>query len=62
MSSFQIEFDYYDHGFCESKIFGGHPEFLNSISSLIMSCIAVREIIKINSSLNKYENLYTTHF
>lgn len=42
--SFKIDPYLFDHGFCESKMFNGHPEILNSISSLLMSFMAIREI------------------
>jgi hypothetical protein len=33
------EFGTYDHSFCESKLWGGPPEYINSITSLFISYI-----------------------
>lgn len=38
---FRINFYDFDHGFCESKFYGSHPEYLNVISSLMMSILTI---------------------
>lgn len=40
-NKFQLKFFEFDHGFCESKFFSGHPEYLNVISSLLMLLLTI---------------------
>jgi hypothetical protein len=47
---FQIEFNSFDHNFCESLIYsnGPHPEYLNAISSLFITFVGINGLIKPN--------------
>jgi hypothetical protein len=50
---FEINFNSYDHNFCESTIYsvGQHPEYLNTISSLFITFIGINGLRKSNLSL-----------
>ena len=45
---FDIDFNLFDHNFCESTIYSAaqHPEYLNSFSSLFISFIGILGLIK----------------
>jgi hypothetical protein len=45
---FEINFDYFDHNFCESTIYSSnqHPEYFNAYSSLFISFIGIMGLIK----------------
>jgi len=47
-----INFNIYDHNFCESKIYAlnQHPEYLNSLSSLFITFIGINALMKHNHS------------
>lgn len=45
---FQINFNDYDHNFCESQLYSTtqHPEYLNALSSLFITFIGINGLIK----------------
>lgn len=45
---FEINFDFFDHNFCESTIYSSnqHPEYFNAYSSLFISFIGIMGLIK----------------
>ncbi len=45
--SFSLDPFLFDHGFCESRVFNGHPEYMNILSSLFMTYIGIQESIRL---------------
>jgi hypothetical protein len=48
-----VSFNHTDFSFCEGKVQGGPPEYINALSSIIMSMIGLYGLI-----VNKHNNLY----
>jgi hypothetical protein len=57
MSKFLINFNDYDHSFCEAKIYGYPPEYFNSITSLFISLIGLMGFI-LNDLPTKISMIY----
>ena len=53
-SKFEIDFNLVDHSFCEYNIYGKPPEYFNSYSSLILSCIGLFGLLN-------YKGIYYVH-
>ena len=51
--TFEINFNNFDHNFCESTIYSNnqHPEYLNSISSLFITFVGLNGLRKTNDSI-----------
>lgn len=48
-----INFFKYDHSFCEAKLWGKAPEYVNSFTSLFISLVGLYGI-KVNKHSNNY--------
>jgi hypothetical protein len=53
------QFNSFDHSFCESKLWGGPPEYINSMTSLFISFIGCYGLIKNNHLNNEVFMLYS---
>ena len=47
-STLLINFNNYDHNFCESSIYSNdkHPEYINALSSLFITFIGINALLK----------------
>lgn len=58
MSTHSLQFDLYDHSFCEMNIYGKAPEYINSISSLFLCFFGLFGII-VHSKMHDVKMIYT---
>ena len=58
MSTYYLDFNLFDHSFCEMNIYGKSPEYINSFSSLCLSFFGLFGLI-MHNKLHDIKMIYT---
>ena len=58
MTTYNLDFNLYDHSFCEMNIYGKSPEYINSFSSLCLTFFGLFGLI-MNDKIHEIKMIYT---